>query len=234
MRKLHCESCPRGTGWVCDLPPGALDDFQAAGTSAIYKPHQIIFNEGAPSTGLHLVCQGLVKLYHSDRFGNDHILEVAGPGAVLGEIALDAEQTLSVSAETMVESQLCFVPRERLVGFIQQHPIVGVRVIGSLSRELAAARRKVRDLALKGAETRLAALLLQLARANGDVSGRTPWRLRFSRRELAEMIGVSTETAIRLLGKLRQKRAITIDRREIVIDDLEKLTKLASYYDTDA
>ncbi len=235
MRKMQCESCPvRGQGVICELPPDALADFQRAGVVAVYKPRQVVFSEGTPAMGLYVVCQGAVKLYHSDRFGREHILEVAGPGALLGELALDDGQTISVSAETLTESQLCFLARDRLVTFLQKHPAMGIRVVAALSNELAAARRKVRDLALKGAESRLAGLLVQLARANGDAASGQRLQLRYTRREIAEMIGVSTETAIRLLGKLKTRRAITVDHRDVTISDLEKLTKLAHYDDMEA
>lgn len=224
----------RGQGVICELPPDALADFQRAGVVAVYKPRQVVFSEGTPAMGLYVVCQGAVKLYHSDRFGREHILEVAGPGALLGELALDDGQTISVSAETLTESQLCFLARERLVTFLQKHPAMGIRVVAALSNELAAARRKVRDLALKGAESRLAGLLVQLARANGDAVSGQRLQLRYTRREIAEMIGVSTETAIRLLGKLKTRRAITVDHRDVTISDLEKLTKLAHYDDMEA
>ena len=220
---------------ICELPPDALLDFQRAGVMAVYKPRQVVFSEGTPAMGLYIVCQGAVKLYHSDRFGREHILEVAGPGALLGELSLDDTQTISVSAETLVEAQLCFLARDRLVSFLQKHPTMGIRVVAALSNELAGARRKVRDLALKGAESRLAGLLVQLARANGDgASSGQRLQLRYTRREIAEMIGVSTETAIRLLGKLKQRRAISVDHREVTITDVEKLTKLAHYDDMDA
>jgi CRP-like cAMP-binding protein len=229
MRRVQCEECPvRGPGMICDLPAEALEDFRAASASAVYKRHQVVFTEGSPANGLYLVCHGAVKLYHSDRFGRDHILEVAGPGALLGELPPDGKR-LSVSAETLAESQLCFMPRERLPQFLQKYPQSGMQLIGALSCELAQARRKVRDLALKGAESRMAALLVQLARAHGNLAPGQHLRLQYTRRELAEMIGVSTETAIRLLGKLKQKRAIGIERRDIVIDDVDKLTKVAEY-----
>ena len=235
MRKIQCESCPvRGHGFICDLPLDQLDEFRAAGSTSVYKQRQVVFSEGSPATGLYILCHGAVKLYHSDRFGRDHILEVAGPGAVLGELALDEEPELSVSAETLTESQLCFLARDRLVGFLQRHPMTGVRLIAALSSELASARRKVRDLALKGAESRLAGLLVQLGRANGGASPDKPLRLVYTRRELAEMIGVSTETAIRLLGKLKQKKAIKVDGRDITITDIEKLTRVARHDEVDA
>jgi transposase len=52
--------------------------------------------------------------------------------------------------------------------------------------------------------------------------------LRSSRRELAERIGVSTGTAIRRLGRLKQKRAAT-SQRKLVIADAEKLAPVANH-----
>jgi len=202
-----------------------LDDFRSVGSSAIYKPRQVIFNEGGPCTGLHIVCHGAVKLYYSDRFGRDHILEVAGAGAVLGELPINDDQVLSVSAEALLESQIHFLPRERLGSFLRKYPGSSIRLISALSNELASARRKVRDLALKGAESRLADLLIQLARAGGDP---LCIHLHYSRRDLGEMIGVSTETAIRLLARLRQKQTIRVLHKKVTIIDMEKLGRIAN------
>ena len=232
MRKIQCDVCPsRGQASICNLPLDALEDFKAATMSALYKPRQVVFSEGNPAAGLYLICHGSVKLYHSDRFGREHILEVAGPGAVLGELPMDATQSLSVSAESLTDSQLCFLPRERLTQFLQHYPDSGVRLIGALSVELASARRKVRDLALKGAESRLADLLLQLARISGAPTSGQRVHLDYTRRELADMIGVSTETAIRLLAKLKRKRIVRIEHRDVVIADIDRLTQVASYDD---
>ena len=229
MRKIQCETCPvRAQGVICDLPLDALDDFRAASSAAVYRPHQVVFSEGNPATGLFLVCHGSVKLYHADRFGREHILEIAGPGAVLGELSLDEGLTLSVSAESLTDAQLSYLPRDRLQKFLEKYPGAGMRLIAALSSELAVARRKARDLALKGAESRLATLLLDLARTSPD-GARV--HIRYTRRELGEMIGVSTETVIRLLTKLRQKQVIRMDRRELVIADLERLKQVATHDD---
>jgi CRP/FNR family transcriptional regulator len=139
-------------------------------------------------------------------------------------------ENYSTSAEALTESQLCYLPRERLIQFIQLHPMTGVRIIAALSSALSSARKKAGDLALKGAETRLAELLVQLVRSNGEVANGTPHvTLSYSRRELAEMIGASTETAIRILGKLKRKRLLSAQQRELTITDLDRLTRLAGH-----
>ena len=230
MRRIVCENCTtRAESLVCDVPSEVLGDLRAAGTAMLYRPRQVIFGEGAPSSALFLVCHGAVKLYHSDRFGRDHILEIAGPGALIGELSLDNDDVMSVSAEAITETQVSSFPRERLAGFIQHHPETGVRFLAALSRELAVARRKARDLALKGAESRLANLLLQLGRAAGPLESGRPLGLRYSRRELAEMIGVSTETAIRMLAALKRKGAISSVGRDVALSDIDRLTRIAEH-----
>jgi CRP-like cAMP-binding protein len=234
MRRISCESCAVRRGNVaCNLPADVLNDFRAAGTAMLYRPRQVIFGEGTPASALYLLCHGVVKLFHSDRFGRDHILEVAAPGALLGELALDDGEAMSVSAEALSDAQVLHLSRERLAGFIRQHPDTALRFIAALSRELAVARQKVRELALKSAEGRLAGLLLQLARTGHDgVADGARLHLGYTRRELAEMIGVSTETAIRLLAGLKRKRAIAADKREVVITDVERLLRIAQHEET--
>jgi CRP/FNR family transcriptional regulator len=230
VRKISCEQC--GAESCCivrDLPADGLEKFRACGVTGLYRRRQVIFHEDAPAEGLYLLCEGTVKLFRSDRFGRDHILAIAGPGDVLSELSLDPAERYSVSAEALGDCQVCYLSRERLVAFMREHPMVAVRLIAALSRALAAARRKAGELALKRAEGRLADLLMRLAHAepNGNAGARVT--LAYSRRDLAEMIGVSTETAIRLLAKLKAKRVIATDQRELVVTDAARLARIANH-----
>ena len=230
MKKIQCEVCPIGDSCcVADVPRSDLDKFRALGTSAIYKPRQIVFHEGSPAAGLYFLCHGAVKLYQSGRFGREHILAIDGPGDVLGELPIDSGDTYSASAEALVESQLCYLPREKLETLIKQYPLVGVRLLAALSESLISARKKVRDMVLKPAEVRLAELLARLAQSGTSRNdGTTHLVLPYSRRDIAEMIGVSTETAIRLLAKLKQKGVLAAHGREFIIADMAKLHRVAN------
>jgi len=232
MRRIPCDACRARSGSVvCDLPADVLADFRASGSVMLYRPRQVIFGEGGPASALYLVCHGAVKLYHADRFGRVHILEIAGPGTLLGELSLDEGDVVSSSAEALTEVQALYLPRDRIGAFVERHPETAMRFLAALSRELAAARHKIRELALKNAESRLAGLLLQLAGTCGDASA-SDLQLPHTRRALAEMIGVSTETVIRLLAALKRKGTITTDGRRVVIADADRLTRIARHDDT--
>ena len=216
---------------IADLPIDDLADFEACRVPGLYRARQVIFHQGTPANGLYVLCHGTVKLFQADRFGREFIIDVATPGTVLGELGLDDSETYSASAEALTESQLSFLPREHLVRLIERHPNTAVRLVATLSKALARVRCTAGELALKRADARLAHLLLRFAddaRRDGT-AGNGPIRIRlaYSRRELAEMIGISTETAIRLLGKLKRQRMIATDGGEIVFTDFERLTRLA-------
>lgn len=234
MRRIACEECrARGQSLMCQMPASVLGDLRGAGTALLYRPRQVIFGEGMPAEALYLVCRGAVKVYHADRFGREHILAIAAPGDLLGEIASADGDVLSTSAEALTEAQVLHLPRQRIASFIERHPETAMRFLAALSRELAAARHKVRDLALKSAESRLAGLLLELACSAGD--GGLPARrihLAHGRRELAEMVGVSTETAIRLLAALKRKGAIATEGRDVLIADPDRLARIAQHDDS--
>lgn len=237
MKKIPCESCAlRATHCIVDVPDEQLAGFRACGTTVLYKPRQVVFHEKAPADGLYILCHGTVKLYQSDRFGREHILGIAAPGELLGELPLDATEPYAASAEALTEAQLCYLPRARLVAFVERHPTVGVRIIGALSKALAASRKKAGGLALKDGETRLAELLVQLARECVTAGGGGPAcvTLGYSRRDIAEMIGVTTETAIRLLGRLKRRNLIGVRNRELEIVDVERLTRFATRADIEA
>ena len=102
-----------------------------------------------------------------------------------------------------------------------------MRLIEALSRQLARARRKIRDLVFKDAAGRLATLVLELAEESGAGPATGEVQLPFSRAELAQRIGVSTETAIRLLSKLARRGVLRVEGRTIGIPNLDRLTRVA-------
>ena len=176
----------------------------------------------------YFLCHGAVKLYQSGRFGNDHILAISGPGDVLGELPVRSRATYSTSAEALVESQVCYLARDKIERVIQNHPMVGVRLLASLSGALGDGRRQG---ARHGAEAG-GSPAGRVARAS-LVGGRRRRRRHrpesaYSRRDIARMINVSTETAIRLLAKLKKRGMLASNGRELVITDVTRLRRLAS------
>ncbi len=189
---------------------------------------EVIFHEGEPAYGLYIVCKGKVKLAKHSLKGKKQILKLLGPGEILGEKTLFDREVYTAYAETLEETELHFIQREPFVEFLREHPEVALRLIEKLSRELKAFQGKLMEASYEGSLERLARLLLLIGNKYGrETEKGLDIGVRLSRQELAEMAGISTETAIRVLSRMKQRGLLALEGSKIYLLDREGLEELA-------
>jgi CRP/FNR family transcriptional regulator len=225
-----CHDCRQeACSWIFSgLPPEEFAQFTGLVNHVSYDGGETIFQEGASPFGAYIVCRGRVKVLGKAPNGKRQILKLLRSGELLGEEALFAEGSYTSSARTLSPTTLAFIPKEKLLGFIRDHPIVAFRLIEKLARELLAFQTKLVEVAYGSSEARLARLLLALGKRFGQPEGeRLLIGLELSRAELAELAGIAPETAIRTLSRFRQERLIELEGPRIILCDLNRLQGLA-------
>lgn len=230
----QCRKCRHGCSYIFDgLPPPGRKELEGLMRPMEVEVGGMVFHEGMPAFGLYILCQGKIKVAKRTRFGHSQILKLLGPGEILGEKTLFDQETYTCYAKALEPSRLMFIPREDFLLFVRRYPEVGLRLIEKLSRELKVFGEKLVEITSRSAKERVARALLELARAFGQ---ETPdgWDigLELPRAELAEMAGVSTETAIRVLSDLKDRDILGLPGRRIVIKRREDLENLAHPFRT--
>ncbi|MFQ5793591.1 MAG: Crp/Fnr family transcriptional regulator [Candidatus Bipolaricaulia bacterium] len=192
-----------------------------------YGDGELIFQQRAPSFGLYIVLEGKVKLMRELRAEKPRILKILGPGETLGLDTLFDDDTYATCAKTLEPSRLGFIEREDFLRFIARYPSILPRIVAQLADDLRNAWNELAEAAAYlSIETKLARVLLDLAdrfgveRPSGATIG-----VELKRIELAELIGVAPETAIRALGHLKEQKLISLERRRIIICDREGLER---------
>ena len=112
---------------------------------------------------------------------------------------------------------------------LRRNPEAAIEVIKHLGNRLNEAQEKAKVLALDRADQRLASLLVELATKNGvaDPQGiKLPMRL--TRQDMANMVGTTTETAIRIMSRFKRDRLVSGTATRLIIRDLAALKTLAS------
>ena len=227
---IHCQTCAsRGKGVFCDLSEDHLKEINAAKTTNTYKPHQIIFYEGNQPYGMYCVSSGKIKIYKMDNEGHQQIVRLAGPGDIIGYRCPLADEPYSATAETLEEATICFVDKCTFFHLLETHPTTASHVMSALAKELGKAEKQTMDMVHKNIRERLAELLLIFQKKYGEKSGKgTKLNISLSREELAEMIGTTQESAIRLISEFKQDGLITVEGRDITLLNLPKLIATAN------
>ncbi len=215
------------------LPPQAWEELRSLMRPLELGAGETVFHEGMPSFGLYIICQGKVKLAKRSRGGHSRILKLLGPGEILGEKTLFDGETYTCYAKTLEPSRLMFIPREDFLAFVRKYPDVAIRLVEKLSRELKAFGDKLVEITSRSAKERVARVLVELAKAYGRETGEgLDIGLELQRAELAEMAGISTETAIRILSDLAERGIVSLPGHRIVIKKPEALRSMAHPFRT--
>ena len=140
-------------------------------------------------------------------------------GEMFGEVAVFEGKPYPASAQAVTETKVLGIRRADLLSFLAGRPQVALRIINVLGGRLREAQNRLRDLAGERAEQRLARTLLMLSSKLGA-------NIPFTRQEIADMAGTTTETAIRIMSRLKDGGIIRSTRGKTIILDETKLRLL--------
>lgn len=230
---LQCKTCStRGKSVFCDLSFDHLQDINSAKTTNHYKPHQVIFYEGNQPYGLYCVSSGKVKIFKMDADGHQQIVRLAAPGDIMGYRCLLAGQPYTSSAETLEEANICFIDKKTFFHVLDTHPITASHVMTLLATDLGRAERQIANMVHKNIRERLAELFLVFKNKYGEKTKQgVKLNISLTREEIAELIGTTQESVIRLISEFKQDNLITVTGREITLLDLSRLTETANLAD---
>lgn len=185
-----------------------------------FQPDEFIFWEDDEPDYFYVIARGRIKVVKHSSSGKEFIIAFFGPGEMFGEVAVFEGKPYPASAQAISASKVLGIKRQTFLDFLATRPQVALRIINILGGRLRDAQGRLKDLAGERVEQRLARILLMLASRMGNT-------LPFTRQELADMAGMTTETAIRLTSQLRERGIIRSFRGQLIILDEVKLRALA-------
>lgn len=181
-----------------------------------FNAGEYVFWEGDAADYFYILLEGRIKVSKFSSLGKEVIIAFFGPGEMFGEVAVFEEKPYPASSQAATSTRVLAIKRGDFLSFLSSHPQVALVIINILGGRLREAQGRLKDLAGERAQQRLARILLMLLAKLGST-------LPFTRQEIADMAGTTTETAIRFLSRLKDGKIIRSTRGEIIILDEAKL-----------
>ncbi len=187
-----------------------------------YEKGETIFREGDPADRIHFVHIGRVKIVKSAG-ARDVIVEILGPGEPVGAVAVFERRPFPASAVTLEPSGILSIPEREFFALLENRPEMMRHLLAGLTYRLMMVNKRLADLT-GSAEQRAARLFLTLADRVGVSSSdgvRIP--LTLSRQEIADLLGTTLETAIRLMSRWQKEAIVLTEKDGFVIPEPAKL-----------
>lgn len=189
-----------------------------------FARHQSIYTEGEPGEQLYIIVSGKIKLGRHCADGRGHLLAVAGPAEMFGELSIFDPGPRTSSATALTDVHAVSMHRDVVRAWIAEHPHVAQRLLRLLARRLRRTDEDLSDLVFTDAAGRAAKQLLRLAHQFGiQEHGAIRVNHDLTQEELAQLIGASRETVNKILAEFTQRGWIRTDGKSVIITDTERL-----------
>jgi CRP-like cAMP-binding protein len=188
---------------------------------------RVLLVEGKPADYVWAVKSGAVHITKRGPDGRGVVLEVIPPGELFGAVAALEERPYPASAQAAEPSVVWKVPAQLVRDLCLKYPALRAAILSQMAERLRSAHDSMRSLALEKVEQRLAKMLLKLANKVGEKKSETIV-LNVTRQELADMVGTTVETTIRITSKWLAQGLIVSSRHEIGLIDIERLRGIAA------
>lgn len=236
MRKgnasIDCMNCnSRAKSIFCTINEKDVEAINDNKGCSFYKKGQIIFNQHSSPHGIFVIYSGKVKVFQLAENGKEQIVRMVKEGDVIGYRALLSNENYTSTAETLVDSKICFIPKELFFSLMSKNYSITERLMKHLTTDLKHAESKVTGLAQKSVKERMAEALLFIKETYGFENDNKTINVVLTREDIANLVGTATETAIRLLSVLKTQKLIDFDGKKIKLLNIPQLTFMANVND---
>lgn len=221
-----CRCCEADGHSVCaSLTPEGLRGLRVIRGNARLDAHDTVFREGDPADCVYTLTSGSVKLSKLLGDGRRQIVGFVFPGDFFG---FPVGGAYPYTAEAVTAIGLCRFSSARLAQLRQDNVELGALLFDRVVADLALAQEQMLLLGRMTAREKIAHFLLSLShRATRRSDPESPVALPMSRLDLADYLGLTTETVSRTFTQLKRAGLIALPRPEVAdLLDLDGLRRV--------
>ncbi|MBY0516496.1 MAG: Crp/Fnr family transcriptional regulator [Bacteriovoracaceae bacterium] len=221
-QKCSCQDCPTFSHSVFKgLNENVLNQLKEIKTVRTFKKGHSIITQGFPSPGFFCSMSGKLKYTLVGNLGNETVIGLSRPGEFIASLTEDSPFTV-VAIEN---ATTCFFPREAMRELMSKEPELAFRMFNYSLEQAQQTQVRLSSLIGKNVRERVRMLLHELTEYHGVKRGGViEITTQLSRDELSSMVGVATETLIRMLSEFKDEGILEQSGRKMLIAKPEKLS----------
>ena len=185
---------------------------------------EVVFREGDTGDTCYVVRTGLARAVRNHSDGRSITLAHFAAGDMFGELAMFDDEPRSATVDVIENTEVLAIPGRDMQRLMGEHPEIGVKLVAALAGRLRATNERLARQSFQTVQSRVAAVLAQMAAAardgnhdDGDVL------ITVTQADLAKLAGSSRESASRFLAALERSGVITQGRGRLTVHDPQAL-----------
>ncbi|MDB3887414.1 Crp/Fnr family transcriptional regulator [bacterium] len=230
-KTTSCLDCPNHNCFIKKhVPAELLTDVDKNNSCNRIAKKQLIFSEGNDNIGIHFVKSGIVKVFKNGAFNKDQIIRFCLSGDILGHRGLPKPNIFSISSQTITDAEVCFFSRDYFFRLLERVPQLTINLMLFYAEELNYEETKLRDMAIFTVREKVAKAIICFTEIFGleEEDNEIKHIEKLSRRDMAELVGLTSNQATKILAEFKEENLIEITGKRIKILDKKKIENIIS------
>jgi CRP/FNR family transcriptional regulator len=218
--EASCLDCLSRSDVFDSLKTDELSKVEKCRVSMHYNPGEILFKQGAPCYDFVCVTSGLVKLYIEGENDRKLIIGFAKPVGYIFSPGAYVDKRHHFTAIACEETTACLVSADVIQELVKTNHSFASSFITKISFQAISLCNQISSLTQKQIPGRMADTLIHLST---NVYHSNPFQTFLTRQDLADMSGMTKESAIRALKSFREDGLVSIDGNTIELLNIPML-----------
>ncbi|MEI6433223.1 MAG: Crp/Fnr family transcriptional regulator [Bacteroidota bacterium] len=219
----NCNDCNCKTQIFKNLGSTELDLINNSRFQVDYKGGEIIFKQGTPSPYFVCITSGLAKIY-IEGYGKNLILALVKPVDYIFGPGIYVDNRHYYSASAVEDCTACLVDASVFKKLIRENPDFAEDFLKRVSLQSIFNFEQIVSLTQKQMPGRIADVIFYLSE---KIYCKNPFELSISRQDLADLSGMSKESAIRILKEFKEEGILTVAGNKMEILNVKQLRQIS-------
>lgn len=225
-RNIHasnCANCNCRSQIFKNLGALELELINSSRFQVDYRAGEVIFKQGTPTPYFVCITSGLAKLY-IEGFGKNLILALVKPVDYIFGPGIYVDNRHYYSASAVEDCTACLVDVNIFKKLVRENPDFAEEFLKRVSLQAIFNFNQLLSLTQKQMPGRIADVLFYLCE---NIYGKNPFELTISRQDLADLSGMSKESAIRILKEFKDEGILSLQGNTMEILNIRQLRQIS-------
>jgi CRP/FNR family transcriptional regulator len=181
-----------------------------------YAKGNIIFYEGDKPEKLHLLVDGIVKVYKVDPKGNEIVIHFFQPQTLIAETAHMQKINYPATAVCETDCELLEINYDLFEKEFLRNPDISLKIIESLSKKVKSLQNVITTNLTMDTFSRVCKFIYENETHIHELS----------HRKIAAILNITPETLSRNIASLKKEHIVSVDKRKLIVLDKKRLLEL--------
>ena len=221
-----CRDCTEKSCAAATLHMKEIDLIRENSRATTFRKGDIMVHAGSMTSHIIYLKSGLVKEFVTGANDREHILQIVSKFTYLGLPSLFGDRVNHYSYAALTDVTVCYVDVNIFTQLIRENGNFAYEILISISRDSLNNFHRFMSQSQKKIYGRVADAIFYFSRIIFESES---FELPFTRQEFADLIGLSRESATRVLTKFRDDGILSIEGRNISIRNPDLLVQISKH-----